>query len=107
VPAGSVIRQDPPAGEKVAKGSAVSIVVSSGSPSPSPTTSPSPGEVAVPNVYGMQSAAAAAEVGAAGLEVSFKQKAGTGQEPGTVVNIVPDAGTVVPAGSAVTLVIAK
>jgi serine/threonine-protein kinase len=107
VPAGSVIRQDPPAGEKVAKGSAVNIVVSSGTPSPSPTTSSSPGEVAVPNVYGMQSAAAAAEFGAAGLEVSFKQKAGTGQEPGTVVNIVPDAGTVVPAGSAVTLVIAK
>ena len=32
----SVIRQDPPAGEKVDKGSAVSIVVSTGPPSPSP-----------------------------------------------------------------------
>ena len=43
VPAGAVIRQDPPAGEKVDKGSAVSIVVSSGppTPSPSPTVSPS------------------------------------------------------------------
>ncbi len=105
VPAGSVIRQDPPAGEKVDKGSAVSIVVSSGSPSP--TASPSPAGVAVPNVYGMDATAAAAQVSAAGLTVAFKQKAGTGQPPGTVVGVQPDAGVTVPPGSTVTLVIAK
>ena len=107
VPAGSVISQDPPAGQKVDKGSKVNIVVSTGSPSPSPSPSPSAAGVAVPNVYGMQSTNAAAQVSAAGLTVAFRQKPGTGQEPGTVVNIRPDAGTVVPEGSTVLLVIAS
>ena len=61
----------------------------------------------MPNVYGMQSATAGQKVTAAGLKVAFRQKAGTGQEPGTVVNIRPDAGTLVPTGSTVLLVIAK
>ncbi len=101
MPTGSVIRQDPPAGEKVARGSAVNIVVSSGSPSP--TASPSPAGVEVPNVYGMDATTAAAQVSAAGLVADFRQKGGTGQEPGTVVSIKPDAGTVVPEGSTVVL----
>ena len=105
VPAGSVIRQDPSAGKKVDKGSAVNLVVSSGSPSP--TASPTPAGVAVPNVYGMDANAAAAQVSAEGLTVAFKQKGGTGQPPGTVVGIQPDEGTIVPPGSTVTLVIAK
>ena len=105
VPAGSVIRQDPSAGKKVDKGSAVNLVVSSGSPSP--TASPTPDGVAVPNVYGMDANAAAAQVSAEGLTVAFKQKGGTGQPPGTVVGIQPDEGTIVPPGSTVTLVIAK
>ena len=105
VPTGSVIRQDPPAGEKVARGSTVNITVSSGSPSP--TASPSPAGVEVPNVYGMDATTAAAQVSAAGLVVDFRQKGGTGQEPGTVVSIKPDAGTVVPEGSTVVLTIAK
>jgi eukaryotic-like serine/threonine-protein kinase len=105
VPAGSVISQVPPAGQKVDKGSSVAIVVSSGSPSPSP--SPSASAVAVPNVYGMDSSAEATQITNAGLKVTFKQKAGTGQPPGTVVKVQPDAGTTVPAGSTVVLVIAK
>jgi serine/threonine-protein kinase len=109
VPAGSVIRQDPAVGTKVDKGSTVSFVVSTGSPSPTatPTPSPSASGVSVPNVYGMQSTVAAQELGAAGLTPVFRQKPNTGQQPGTVVKIKPDAGTVVPAGSAVTLVIAS
>ena len=107
VPAGSVISQDPPAGQKVDKGSTVSIVVSTGSPSPSASPSPTAAGVAVPNVYGMQSTAAASELSAAGLTVAFRQKANTGQEPGTVVKIKPDAGTIVPEGSTVLLVIAS
>lgn len=109
VPAGSVISQDPPAGQKVDKDSAVNIVVSTGSPSPSPSPSSSPtaAGVAVPNVYGMQSAAAAAELTAAGLRVDYRQKPDTGQEPGTVVRIKPDAGTIVPTGSTVLLIIAS
>jgi serine/threonine-protein kinase len=111
VPAGSVISQDPSAGEKVTRGSSVSVVVSSGSPSPTstptPTASPTTSGVAVPNVYGMQSSAAEQELTALGLQVAYKQKPNTGQPAGTVVNIRPDAGTVVSAGSTVLLVIAS
>ncbi len=109
VPAGSVISQDPAAGQKVDKGSLVSIVVSTGSPSPTATPSPSPSaaDVTVPNVYGMQSTTAASELSAAGLTVAFREKKNTGQEPGTVVQVKPDTGTVVPSGSTVLLVIAS
>jgi beta-lactam-binding protein with PASTA domain len=108
VPAGSVISQDPAAGTKVDKGSTVSYVVSTGSPSPTatPTPTPSASGVSVPNVYGMQSTVAAQELTAVGLTVAYREKANTGQQPGTVVKIRPDAGTVVPAGSTVLLVIA-
>ena len=41
-----------------------------------------------------------------GLTVAYREKANTGQQPGTVVRIRPDAGTVVPTGSTVLLVIA-
>ena len=109
VPAGSVISQDPAAGTKVDKGSTVSYVVSTGSPSPTatPTPSPSASGVSVPNVYGMQSTVAAQELAAVGLTVAYREKPNTGQQPGTVVKIRPDAGTVVPAGSTVLLVIAR
>jgi serine/threonine-protein kinase len=107
VPAGVVIRQDPPAGEQVDKGSAVSIVVSTGPPTPSPSPTVSPSGVAVPNVYGMQSSLAEQELVALGLTVAFRQKPNTGQQPGTVVRVKPDSGTVVPEGSTVTLVIAS
>jgi serine/threonine-protein kinase len=107
VPAGAVIRQDPPAGEEVDKGSSVSIVVSTGSPSPTPTPSPTSSEVEVPNVYGMQSAVAEQELAALGLATAFRQKPNTGQPPGTVVSVRPDAGTMVLEGSTVLLVIAS
>jgi serine/threonine-protein kinase len=109
VPAGAVIRQDPAAGEEVDKGSSVSIVVSTGSPSPSPTPTPSPtvSGVEVPNVYGMQSAVAEQQLNALGLSAAFRQKPNTGQQPGTVVNVRPDAGTTVPEGATVLLVIAS
>jgi serine/threonine-protein kinase len=107
VPAGSVIRQDPPAGETVDKGSAVNIVVSSGPPTPSPSPTVTPSGVAVPNVYGMQSSQAEQELVALGLTAAFRERPNTGQQPGTVVSVKPDTGTVVPAGSTVTLVIAS
>jgi serine/threonine-protein kinase len=107
VPAGAVIRQDPAGGEEVDKGSSVSIVVSTGSPSPTPTPSPTSSGVEVPNVYGMQSAVAEQQLTALGLATSFRQKPNTGQPPGTVVNVRPDSGTMVPEGSTVLLVIAS
>jgi len=107
VPSGEVIRQDPAAGAEVAKGSAVNIVVSSGSPSPSPSPSPTTSTVTIPSVYGMDSTSATDTLRADGLIVKVKQKGGTGEPPGTVVEMVPDAGTVVASGSKVLLVIAK
>ncbi|MCX6363824.1 MAG: Stk1 family PASTA domain-containing Ser/Thr kinase [Actinobacteria bacterium] len=105
VPSGQVIRQDPAALVKMAKGSAVNIVVSSGSPSPSP--SPTASTVSVPNVYGMDSTSATDKLTADGFGVTVRQKVGTGQPPGTVVRMVPDAGTEVASGSTVLLIIAK
>jgi len=105
VPSGQVIRQDPAAGVVVAKGSAVGIVVSSGSPSPSP--SPSASTVSVPNVLSMDAATATSALEGAGLVVEVKQKGGTGQPPGTVLETSPGAGTEVAVGSRVRLTIAK
>ena len=89
VASGQVMRQDPAAGTKAAQGTAVDIVVSSGSPTPSVSPSPSPTETAagvtVPNVYGMDSTSATDELQQAGFGVLIKQKAGTGQPSGTVV----------------------
>ena len=111
VVAGSVISQDPAAGKKVDKGALVSIVVSTGSPSPSPSptpsTSPTTSGIAVPNVLGMDSSTAEQQLTALGLGVAYRQKPNTGQPSGTVVKIQPDAGTVLPAGSTVLLVIAS
>jgi beta-lactam-binding protein with PASTA domain len=55
----------------------------------------------------MQSAVAEQQLTALGLSTAFRQKPNTGQPPGTVVNVRPDTGTTVPAGSTVLLVIAS
>ena len=111
VPSGQVVRQDPAAGTKAAQGTAVDIVVSSGSPTPSVSPSPSPSQTAagvtVPNVYGMDSTSATDELQQAGFGVLIKQKAGTGQPSGTVVKMFPDAGSVVEPGSSIAITIAK
>ncbi len=111
VASGQVMRQDPAAGTKAAQGTAVDIVVSSGSPTPSVSPSPSPTETAagvtVPNVYGMDSTSATDELQQAGFGVLIKQKAGTGQPSGTVVKMFPDAGSVVAAGTSIVITIAK
>ena len=111
VATGLVISQSPTAGQKIDKGSTVSFVVSTGSPSPSPSPSlspsPSASGVSVPNVYGLQSAVAEQQLNAVGLQVAYRQQANSGQPPGTVLKIRPDAGTVVQSGSTVLLVIAS
>jgi len=111
VASGQVVRQDPGAGTKAAQGTAVNIVVSSGSPTPSVSPSPSPSQsasgVTVPNVYGMDSTSATDELQQAGFGVFIKQRAGTGQPSGTVVKMVPDAGSVVAPGTTVVITIAK
>src|SRR5665647_1081661 len=93
-PSGQIIRQDPAADTKVAKGSTVNVVISSGTPSPSPSPSPTTSTVTIPNVYGMDSTSATDRLTADGFDVKVKQKGGHDQDPGTVVMMVPDAGTV-------------
>ena len=105
VPAGIVLRQDPAAGTKVAKGARVDIVISSGSPSPSP--SPTASTVTLPDVYGMDATVAIDQLEALGLTVTVRKVGGTGQPPGTVVGMSPEPGTAVPVGSRVRLVVAK
>jgi beta-lactam-binding protein with PASTA domain/tRNA A-37 threonylcarbamoyl transferase component Bud32 len=106
VPAGDVISQAPNPGAKVDKGSSVSIVVSSGLP-PSPSPSPSPSLVKVPNVLTMDQGTAATTLGNAGFQVAVKQKGGTGQPAGTVVDQSPLGDTKAAAGSTVTITVAK
>jgi beta-lactam-binding protein with PASTA domain len=106
VPSGDVISQAPSPGAKVDKGSSVSIVVSSGPP-PSPSPSPSPSLVTVPNVLTMLQGPAETALTDKGFLVSVKQKGGTAQPPGTVVDQSPQGDTKAPAGSTVTITVAK
>lgn len=96
VPSGSVISQDPVASTKVAKGAKVSLVVSSGTPTPTPT--PTTTTVDVPDLEGMEVAAAISALKSRGLLASITKKSGTGQPPGTVVGVFPEAGTEVKLG---------
>jgi len=100
VPAGNVISQDPAAGTSVAAGSAVDLVVSSGSGGPAP--------VVVPNVVGESQAAAEAAISGAGLTVGTVTTAASDTVPaGNVISQDPAAGTSVAAGSAVDLVVSS
>jgi serine/threonine-protein kinase len=104
--AGLVIRQDPPADTKVAAGSAVSLVVSSGAPTPTATPSPSVGMIEIPSVYTMDAATATGVLEDRGFVVEIKEKTSS-QPPGTVIKMSPEAGSLAPEGSVVTLTIAK
>ena len=107
VASGLVIRQDPPADAEVTLDSAVDIVLSSGpSPTPTPTPSSTVGLVQVPNVYGMDAATAADTLQAAGFAPMIKERASS-QPAGSVIQVVPEAGTFAAPGSKVTVYIAK
>ncbi len=103
VTAGYVISQAPSPGTKVDKGTSVSIVVSLGPPSPSP----SPPLVLVPSVLTMDQGTADTTLTDVGFQVAVTKKAGTGQPPGTVVAQDPAGDTKAPAGSTVTITVAK
>ena len=101
VPAGSVISpQSPVAGINADLGSAVDIVVSSG-------TLP-PNNVPVPNVVGSTQAAAIAAIQAAGLTVGTITQATSATVPaGNVISQTPVAGINVAIGSAVSFVVSS
>ncbi|MFC8599714.1 PASTA domain-containing protein [Isoptericola sp. NPDC057191] len=92
VPEGDVLGTDPAGGTSVEQGSAVTLVVSSG-----------PEQVAVPDVTGKSLANATAQLEALGLSVRTEPGEGDGAEG--VVLETRGAGTTVPQGSTVTLVV--
>jgi serine/threonine-protein kinase len=101
---GSVIEQNPGANIMVEKGATIDLVVSSG-PSPSPTPSATPTLVPVPDVVTLLQADAEAALTTAGFLVDVKYKPSI-QPPGTVVRQKPALGTMLPAGSTVTITVA-
>ena len=92
VPAGTVIDQDPEAGEELPRGSAVRLTVSNG-----------PGTEAIPDVQGMTPAEAANVLGRAGFEVAFAEEPSDQVDEGTVTRTDPPAGTELPRGETVTV----
>jgi eukaryotic-like serine/threonine-protein kinase len=93
--AGIVISQDPQGGTKAKDGSTVSLTVSSG-----------PGSTAVPTVVGETVAQAKSSLEIANLTVGKQlQESNTQFAKGRVIDTSPAAGTNVPIGSAVTLIV--
>ncbi len=97
VAAGLVMSQSPAAGTRVASGTAVDFVVSTG---------PAPVSIAAPDLVGMTEANARAAIAAAGLTVGTVTRTASATVPsGSVVSQNPAAGTLVASGTAVDLVV--
>jgi serine/threonine-protein kinase len=95
LPANTVIEQDPPAGE-VDAGSTVTLTVSIGK-----------GQVAVPNVAGLDRVSGAAQLARAGFEVATVTEPSDTAAPDTVIRTDPPAGTQADNGSKVTMVVSS
>jgi eukaryotic-like serine/threonine-protein kinase len=96
VPKGRVISASPQEGEKVDKGSSVSLVVSTG-----------PEQVDVPDETGKSFDEASSELEAAGFKVTRKDQETTDEDPGKVLSQSPKGGSQAAKGSVVTLTVAK
>lgn len=96
-PPSTVIRQDPPAGYNLAKGTTITITVSEGGR-----------PFAMRDLTGISLEAARDYIELFGLELGEVQEIETNEyPPGTVVNQYPEAGTMVQAGDLVDLVVSK
>jgi serine/threonine-protein kinase len=95
---GTVVAQDPGAGNKVAEGSAVDLEVAG---APKPTATP----VAVPDVVGDSQTNAQATLTAAGFQVVVTQAASDSTPAGSVVSQAPQAGVIASEGSTVSIVV--
>lgn len=95
VPKGNVLQQTPLAGSRVATGSTITVVISSGVD-----------VLAVPTVIGLTLAQATASVAALGLTLGPVVSSSEGPE-GTVVNVTPAQGTAVALGQIVILTVAS
>lgn len=125
VPAGAVLRTDPPAGTALPIGGAVTLVTSRGQaprPPPASLASPTPtGQVGVPSVVGETAKEAASDLAKAGLTSSvrsgspfgsvlpfrslipFGSLLPSGGDSGRVASQNPPAGATVPPGTTITL----
>ena len=93
-PKGIVVGTDPNAGESVAAGSTVTVLVSAG-------------PAKVPNVVGRPEAAAIRKLGAAGFDVEVSEDTTTPADPGTVLAQSPQGLTDAPRGSTVTITVSR
>ena len=100
-PRGEVLRQQPPFGTEVAKGDAVTLVVSSGEPSQATSTS-----VRVPGVIGLSASDASGKIRDAGLQPRIRPVTSS-QTAGTVIEQSPAEDASVAKGSEVQLDVAK
>jgi membrane peptidoglycan carboxypeptidase len=95
-PKGQVVAQNPPAGTSVRGGTSVTLLVSSGKGG---------GNIVLPGVVGLPVGTARNILGALGLRVGIGYT--SGGSPNRVVSQSPAAGTQVPRGSYVTLVVGR
>jgi serine/threonine-protein kinase len=95
-PQGEVLDQNPEPGTQVAKNSAVTLTVSSGT-----------GQASVPNVVGQDAGSAGNILGQAGFKVNTKTQASDTVQPGIVISTNPGAGAKATKGSTVTIVVSS
>lgn len=93
---GLVIRSSPAAGQRVDKGTGVTLVISSG-----------PQQVPVPDVVGLTEDEARQTLGDQGFQVSTTEQGSDSADPGTVLSQSPAAGSDADPGTLVTLVVAR
>jgi beta-lactam-binding protein with PASTA domain len=105
-PKGTVVAQAPPAGKKVAQGSEVRLNLSrgaggGGAPPPPPPPPPAQSKT-VPNLTGLNQAAAQRQLNASGFK-AYVVYSTSNRPPGTVLGQSPVAGAKAPAGTRVKL----
>ncbi len=97
IPVGRVASQLPLATSRVPQGSSVTLTISQG-----------PGNATIPvDLVGKTLSQARDELASAGLVITQTLPEDSNQAPGTVLKVIPDAGSIVPAGSGITLQIAS
>ncbi|HEY2283377.1 MAG TPA: Stk1 family PASTA domain-containing Ser/Thr kinase [Solirubrobacteraceae bacterium] len=93
---GVVISETPPAGSAVAKGTRVTIAVSTG-----------PGSSPLPDVAGLTASQASAKLKEAGFKPTTEKQSSATVASGRVISTNPSAGTEAQAGSAVTVLVSS
>jgi eukaryotic-like serine/threonine-protein kinase len=97
---GTIIDQNPAAGEKVPKRTVIALLVAEASATPPPTTQPT--TIRMPNLVGMRAADARSRLRALGLR-STQRPVESPRPPGEVVSQSPSAGAELREGGTVTL----